>query len=216
MNSSINSKTKNSSYVGNGSSFKLTRKKVNDFKFPSPNQVPAGDYISRVVSAKPYTTKSGNEAIEVKYEIKPASTCQKIASGKLPSNTDNPSYNIRQVYPIGTSFFDDYCEAMAEAVGADEVDLADTIGVTEHVTLDYGNASIGGYIERKPIDSEKYDRIFKRSKLTKSNLLEDFDESDDEAENDTKKETEKKTISPVIDDSDDEFDDFLEDDDEED
>ncbi|MBQ4528303.1 MAG: hypothetical protein II998_09540 [Clostridia bacterium] len=210
MNSK-NVKTRN--YLGSKTSFKLTRKKANNFNLPYPNQVPAGDYISRVVSAKETITKSGNDAIEVCYEIKEASICEKILNGKLSSNTNIPTYNIRQIYPLGTSFFDNYCEAMAEAVGIDEMDLDDTIGVTEHVTLDYGNATIGGYIGRHPLEPEKYDRIFRKPKLTKVNLLENQEEADG---NDIKHEYKGKDLleNKITIDEDDEFDDFLEEDDE--
>ena len=212
MNSSINTKSKNSNYVGAVSSFKLTRKKTTTYKLPYPSQVPAGDYISRVVSAKETTTKSGNDAIEVCYEIKDASICEKILKGKLPSNTNIPAHNIRQVYPLGTSFFDSYCEAMAEAVGADEMDLDDTIGVTEKVTLDYGNANIGGYVERQPLNPSEYDKVFRKLKPPKSNLLDDSeDDSKSSASFKSKKNISSSESRVIYDVEDDELEDFLDD-----
>lgn len=214
MNSIINKTTKKSNNVGTVSSFKLSRKKTTTYKLPYPGQVPAGDYISRVVSAKETVTKSGNAAIEVCYEIKDASVCEKIVNGKLPSNTNIPTHNIRQVYPLGTSFFDNYCEAMSEAAGSDEVMLDDTIGITERVTLDYGTSNIGGYVERHPLTSDKYDKVFRNSKPLKVNLLDDSDDAEDDSKNSAFHKS-KKVISPSdnrINNEDDEFDDFLEDD----
>ena len=124
------------------------------YKFPIYDDIPAGDYYSKITSIKETITKSGKEAVEVFYEIKDGTTCYKIANGILPEDAENKPYYIKQVYPEGTQYYDDFVDSMAEALEKEDFEIDEVIGVTEYNTLSYDKGDIGGFSRRCPCEWE--------------------------------------------------------------
>ena len=132
---------------------------LSKYKFPMCDEVPPGNYFSKVTSAKYTITSSGKDAVEVLYELKDGITCYNIANGKLPKNTKIKSFYIKQTYPLGTQFCDAFIDSMAEALGVEEFEPQKTIGVTEYVALAYDKNDIGGFIDRSPFEFEDFVQV---------------------------------------------------------
>lgn len=126
------------------------------YKFPIYDEVPAGNYFSKVKAVNQTTTKSGKEAVEVFYEIKDGATCYKIANGILPDDAENKSYYIKQVYPEGTTYHERFVDSMAEALSKDDFDYGETVGITEYNTLSYDKSDIGGFSDRSPFEWDDF------------------------------------------------------------
>lgn len=146
------------------SSIVITGKKARNFKsnglskykYPVYDEVPAGDYFSKITSAKFTQTQKGKDAVEVLYEIKDGITCYKIANGKLPLDAENKPYYIKQLYPEDTQYYDSFVDSMSEALNVDDFDIEDIIGTTEYVHLSYDKSNIGGYSDRMPFEWEDF------------------------------------------------------------
>ena len=126
------------------------------YVFPTYPDIQSGYYFSKIDEAKPTKTKSGDDAIEVFYEIKNGVTCYQIANGMLPKDTEIETYYIKQVYPTGTQYYEQLVDSMAEALGNRKFYVEDIIGVTEYVSLSYNNSNIGGFNERYPFEMEDF------------------------------------------------------------
>lgn len=135
---------------------KLKSNGYGKYKFPIYDDVPAGNYFSEVKAANPTITKSGKEAVEVFYEIKDGTTCYKIANGILPEDAENKPYYIKQVYPEGSQYYDNFVDSMAEALNKDEFDYNDIVGITEYNTLSYDKGDVGGFSKRMPFNFEDF------------------------------------------------------------
>lgn len=149
-------------YTNNSSFFSSFRTKGNNmserYKFPIVGEVPPGEYISEIVKAFDTTTKSGKPALEVHYTIKCADTGD-TTNEQSRDNVKSTTYRIKQVYPVGTSFLDDLANSVTEALGVEEVDSQDIAGVTERITLSYGDSSFGGFSSRCPCHSQDSMRL---------------------------------------------------------
>ena len=156
------------------------------YKLPTCDEVPAGPYFSEVVSARFKTTNSGKSAIEVMYDIKNGYTCKKIAIGKLPPNTPN-EYHIKQIYPDGTPYYEDFVDSMTEALGlkyGTAFTLDDIKGVTEFIKISYNSYSdLGGIEERCPLSWDEFmdlcaPQTVQQDSSTEDNPSEHNDEND--------------------------------------
>lgn len=120
------------------------------YNLPTYDVVPTGNYFSEIVSARRTQTKSGYPAIEILCDIKDAITCYKVANGKLPANTQIRVQHIKQIYMEDTQYYDEFIDAMAEAIGNRSFNLKDVVGVTEYVGLGYDRGVYGRYVKRSP------------------------------------------------------------------
>ena len=126
------------------------------YKFPVYEEVPSAKYFSKITDAKYTVTKSGKDAVEILYEIKDGVTCYKIANGILPDDTQNNPYYIKQVYPEGSQYYNNFVDSMAEALDKNDFELDEVIGVTEYTTLSYDKSDIGGFSERVPFEWDDF------------------------------------------------------------
>lgn len=192
-------KFNNSNSKGCTQGTKLKSLGLGKYEFPTYNKVPGGEYFSEIKEARRTVSAKGKETIEVYYKIEDASTIYKIANGSLPATTKVDAYYIKQSYPIDTTYCDEFIDSMAEALGYDEFDIKDVVGVTEHVKLSYGSGNMGGFSKRIPFEREWYEELEKDQP----------EETNDEIELVPSCEN---TIANAYN-EDDEFDDFLDDDD---
>lgn len=135
--------------------FKCSR--YGKYKYPMYNEIPDGQYFSKVVKVKDTTTKTGKPAIEVFYDIRDAGVCYKIANGWMGDNGTDGIYHIRQKYPEDSSYYEEFVDSMAKALNNYDYDFDydETIGVTEHITFNYyGN--YGSFAERMPFKFDEY------------------------------------------------------------
>ncbi len=130
------------------------------YVFPKYPYIPAGKYFSKITDARRIITQSNRDAIEVFYEIKNATICYQIANGILPEDTEIETYYIKQVYPIGTQYYEDFIDSVDEflEIGGDMFGLEDAIGVTELVSLAYSNSNVGGFHGRCPFEMDDFIR----------------------------------------------------------
>lgn len=150
MNPQVRKSIEKTKPIINQTSSKLKRNGYGKYKFPIYDEIPSANYFSKVTDIRNTTTKAGKEAIEVFYKIKDGITCYKIANGILPEDTKNESYYIKQVYPKDSQYYEDFVNAMCEALDVDECDYEDIIGVTEYISIYYDKSDIGGIKERIP------------------------------------------------------------------
>lgn len=137
----------------------LTSNGYSKYRFPVYDEVPSGQYFSKVKSAEYTTTKAGKPAIEVRYIMKDFNTCYKIYKGFVPENEKNPPFYIKQRYPQNTQYYEAFVDSMSEALEKESFALNEVIGVTEYVVLSYDKSDIGGFSERYPFDEEDFECI---------------------------------------------------------
>lgn len=127
------------------------------YKYPKNNEIPDGQYFSKVVRVRDTSTNSGKPAIEVFYDIRDAVVCYKIANGWIADNGMDGIYHIRQKYAEDSSYYEDFVDSMAKALNNYDYDFdyEDVVGVTEHITFNYyGN--FGSYAARMPFKFSEY------------------------------------------------------------
>ncbi len=143
--------------LSTNNSSKLKANGLGKYRYPIYGDIPGGWYVSKITDAKMGTTRKGKSSIEVYYEIEPVSQCYKRMNDLLKDNYKDERYYIKQSYPEDTQFYDDFADAMADALGKDAFDLSETIGVTEQIQLTYNNYNnFGGIDGREPIKYEDY------------------------------------------------------------
>lgn len=130
------------------------------YKYPVFDKVPSGWYVSRIDAAKYGTTSSGKPCIDVYYKIEHESQCYQRVNGLIKDDYEMEYSYIKQSYPEGTQFYDDFVDAMFESLGNNKFSLSEIIGVTERIGISYRpHSDIGGIDERCPIDEDDYIHI---------------------------------------------------------
>ena len=159
----INGKVRNFKKFNNGNNkggiqgTQLESLGLGKYQFPICGEVPPGEYFSEIKEVRETVTAKGKPTIEVYYKIENAYTIYQIANGRLPDTTKVDTYYIKQSYVIGTPYYYNFLDGMAEALGRDKFREEDVVGVTEHVELSYGNSDIGGFSERTPFERDWYE-----------------------------------------------------------
>ena len=109
---------------------KLKGNGLGQYKYPVCGTVPEDYYITRIIDACQKTTIKG-EMIDVFYLLEPARQCYNRVNKLVPKGTKSDRYHIKQTYPVGSSFYEDFVSAMECALGVDpgtEIVLTDIIG----------------------------------------------------------------------------------------
>ena len=178
--------SKNVSTNSNNSKNSTFRAKhLSRYKYPTPNEVPPGKYISEIIFAQEKETKTGKKAVEIFCELKPST-----------HQFQDTRHFVKQCYTFNTQYFEDFLDAMSAAVGTDDLDYPDFIGVTEQVTLAYRDFSnFGTFKEREPISIVDDNTDENSSCTVESETTSSISE----------------TRSSLLADDDDDFDDFLDD-----
>lgn len=139
-----------------------TSKKLGFSKYvlPKMDNVPAGDYYSMIENVENSVTRRQEKAITVYYRISPRVEIYKKANNLLPKGTKVRRYFIRQIYPIGSSYYDAFITAMHDELGKsyDEgIDFDEIIGLTELIILSYEKLDgIGGISQRCYYEDEDF------------------------------------------------------------
>ena len=164
---------------------KIARKtQTKQFSFARIGVVPPGEYRSKIVGLEDSQTKSGEESIDVLYELT-------SGSGK--------KYHVRMRYPVDGFYFDELCEALLDAGLTEDSKLFDAVGLEEQVVLDYPNGErIGSFTNRCPVSRKVSKGYGGRSEAAEEEETEVVDDEDQDEEDF---------------DEDSEFNDFLEDED---
>lgn len=135
----------------------LKRNGLGQYKFPLEHAVPEGVYVSKIAHVKHSVTGKGTPAIEVYYDLKPYDQCKREVNGWAKPTDKKVTHHIKQKYPEGTEYYDEFVDAMADALCADDDDdfEFDAIkGVDELVFLKYKtDGGLGNIEKRKPIDN---------------------------------------------------------------
>lgn len=152
-------------------------KGLGKYKFPICDEVPSGNYFSKITGIKTTTTRAGKPTLEVLYEIKDGIICYKIANGLLPQDAENKPYFIKQSYPEDTQYYDEVIDALSEALGVDTFEIGEAVGVTEYVALSYDKSVIGGFSKRTPCDWEDF--IEQNPSDDNTEEIDDYDYFDD-------------------------------------
>ena len=139
-----------------------TSKKLGFSKYvlPKIDDVPAGHYYSRIENVENSMTWRKEKAITVYYRISPRVEIYKKANNLLPKGTKVRRYFIRQVYPIGSSYYDTFITAMYDDLGKsydEDIDFDEIIGLTELIILSYEKPDgIGGISQRCYYEDEDF------------------------------------------------------------
>ncbi len=128
------------------------------YEYPIYGKVPWGEYFSKIVRVKDTTTKAGEPAIEVFYDIRDFGVCYKIANRWINDNETDGFYYIKQKYKIDSKAYEKFVDLMAQILkkGDSEFEYEEIIGITEHIKLDYNSKNYGEFIERTPFDFWDY------------------------------------------------------------
>lgn len=99
--------------------------------------IPAGQYRSKIAKISPKKTMSGEEAIEIIYEL---------------TAPDGNVKKMREVIPCDSWAYERFCDALIAAGLKDDDDITDAVGVTEDVYLTYPDArGLGHFSKRTPV-----------------------------------------------------------------
>ncbi|MBQ4528302.1 MAG: hypothetical protein II998_09535 [Clostridia bacterium] len=128
---------------------------LHGYKFPNYEDVPSGWYFSEIIHAEYERRTFGKDVVKVYYEIIPYPDCYHLAIGKI-SDDDVRFYHIIQVYPIGSTFYENLTYSMKVFLSKEKFKVKEIVGATEYVALNYENSKIGGFCKRTPITWEEY------------------------------------------------------------
>lgn len=104
------------------------------------SKIPAGRYRSKITSVADSTTASGDDAIDVVYQL---------------TSSTGATYQMRERIPFDTYPYILFGNAMIAAGLNPGDDPVKAVGVTEDVTLYYPSpGTIGNFSKRKPITSK--------------------------------------------------------------
>ena len=174
------------------------------YRLPQEDEIPADTYVSRIMAATETVTRSGKKAIEVLYKLQQYTECYREVNGL--SNCDySYYYYIKQIYTYGTQFYDEFVDAMANALNitrGNTFTLEQIVGITEAVKLGYyGNSKFGSFMGRCRIC---YEDLLKKP----DNVVDETPVEEEPSDNDQDYNEPPKS-SPINEDDDDEFDNFL-------
>ena len=127
------------------------------FKYPTYEEVPSGEYFSKIVAAEDSITSNGKYAIELLYEIISLQECYKIVNGLMSEKDTDAVIYIRIKLSESNPYYQIFIDSMSRALdkGDEEFEVKDLKGITEHITLAY-NGDYANYIERFPYKFEWY------------------------------------------------------------
>ena len=125
------------------------------YTFPVEKDVPTGYYASKIISAGYCSTRSGDNALEVFYEIEPIQQYINRVKGITVKNVCDVYYYIKQKYVINGEHFKRFVDAMAwvldKSVGM-AFSAENVINVEEYIRLEYPEGStIGSIVDRAPL-----------------------------------------------------------------
>lgn len=151
------------------------------YHYPTYEQVPSGEYFSKIIHAEEAVTYTGKYAIEIFYEIRALHICYKIANGLMEDDGSDGIHFIKLKLNEASPYYQLFIDSMSEALecGDEGFELTDINGVTEHVKLAY-NGDYADYIDRFPYEFEDYID----PKLHNENNNTDDDNCLDDEEND--------------------------------
>ena len=122
------------------------------YVLPKVDIIPGGHYYSIIKNVEHSLTWKKEKAITVYYRISPCPEVYKKVNNLLPEGTKITRYYIRQVYPIGSSYYDTFITAMYEELGKsydEDIEFDEIVGLTELIILSYEKLDgIGGISER--------------------------------------------------------------------
>ena len=128
------------------------------FYYPREEEVPEGNYFSKVYDAYFGYDKDNREVIYMCYILKSDVECWKKENGMI--SEEPQEYYVRQKYVIDTEPYHRMIESVSASLGlmyGEEFDIEDMIGATERVCLTYsGQISIGGFEKRMAWNSKQY------------------------------------------------------------
>lgn len=127
------------------------------YHYPTYEQVPSGEYFSKIIHAEDSHTYTGKYAIEILYEIRALPVCYKIANGLMKDDGSEGIHFIKLKLSEASPYFQAFIDSMSEALkcGDEGFELSDIKGITEHVKLAY-NGNYADYIERFHYEFEDY------------------------------------------------------------
>ena len=136
------------------------------YMLPQYDNVPAGDYYSRITNVERITSK-GKPGISVCYKMMKFQDAYQKVNNIYKSNQDPKIYKIKQIYPFDSQAYDRFLEAMYEALELDykeDIALEDIIGITEVIGISYSKHSdIGGISTRRPWDEESFVYLYNKN-----------------------------------------------------
>lgn len=145
----------NSNTYANNEPIMLQSDGLGKYTFPVEEDVPTGYYISKIVSAESCLTRSGDQAIEVFYEIEPFRQYINRVKGLAEENFCDIHHYIKQKYPLNREHFKRFVDAMARALDKDigVGFLAEkVVGVEEYIHIEYPDGQHFGCItDRAPL-----------------------------------------------------------------
>ena len=142
-----------------GLNLQLKRPALNTgYAFAKPAVVAADKYVSTIVDVKRTKTKAGEEAIDVYYDM----------VSRL-----NKTFHVLMRYPLNSTHFAEFIEALWSAGLSEEDDVIAAVGVKEKIVLEYvDGATIGSITARAPFGNQ----------AVKAKVIEDDDADESEAE----------------------------------
>ena len=108
-----NTMVKNENGVTNNTLPKSRKLGYGGYMLPQYDNVPAGDYYSRITNVERITSK-GKPGISVCYKMIKFEDGYQKANNIYKSNQDPTIYKIRQIYPFDSQAYDRFLEAMYE------------------------------------------------------------------------------------------------------
>lgn len=153
----------NSISTGVGPTVKRSNKTAS-YAFAKESVVPPQTYQSQIADVLMTKTKSGNEAVDVHYDL---------------TSSTGKRYHVKMRYPLDSFYFEELCDALIEAGVSENADISAAIGVTETVELAYDNDSVfGSFVSRNPRVADDATTTASRSKI--DSLLDEFEDDDDD------------------------------------
>lgn len=135
--------------------FVIKSKGLGLYRYPKEYDVPSGCYFSVIKNTKAGITRNGTKTVEVYYILEPYAQHKAKVNNNLGEGYKENKYYVLQSYPIDSQYFDDFADAMSDAVYGvlgEEMNLNDLIDVEEIIFLDYQEGfKIGGITHRRPL-----------------------------------------------------------------
>ena len=165
-----------------------------EYVIPTSDKVDSGVYHSKLVHAEYTTTKNGEPAIKVLYDMRHGDTIFQIYTGVLPEDTELELYKFKQIYPVDTTYYEAFVDAMADCLDIPsgvKFSLEDTIGVEEYVKIGFNDYNkLGGIVSRCPMSWKEFLKQCRNyaQKYLNNDTYEDvnsIEESEEEPEEET-------------------------------
>ena len=116
------------------------RRNYSEYRFPTPETVPAGRYWTRIEDIRESITSAGRTAIDVDYLFE-------------EDSEEETLFHVRQRYADGSPAQDAFYDAMVNAGVPEGADITEAIGVTEYIDFSY-SGDFGIIKKRRPVEPE--------------------------------------------------------------